>query len=289
MKSVTLFFALCACLLGCSGEAEYYTTIYEASPHHDENFESMGGMGGMSNTGWSASGKLLTTHQNKGVKLQASFPEMTNYTVQFFINNLDGSVVGGGPDRRISRPKARIEWSVKGNTATRIVDVFDGTSLSGPAESVNVFLFDGSLSAPDNGIAAPDIEYFGSIQVTKGSRGGSLVPSLKAINHEIGGIAGVNYGSQVVAPGELIAYPIPPNSGIQSFLFTIVHPRNVALDPDDVTIGADTGAGGQQTNYVFADQGRWLPLPTGAQRIAIINDGASGTDIFTSVFFGVDG
>ncbi len=295
--------------LGCSPAPVEETTIYyqthpehisytdESQTHEHTHITALGGQGGAMNaprkteeSGWSTAGTITTrTGLPGGFNLQAKFPELDNYTVQFNVETLDGSEVSPGV-RRISRPQALIEWTAKGNTARRIVDVFEGTSLTGQAESLVVRMYDGTIISPDSNDlvqAAPGIQYAGSIQVTKGRRVGSLTPARQGVDMiDALGNRAIYYAGIPIGPGDRFEIPIPNGTGAQAFLFTYTLLGTVT---SDFEVSAEDVSGLLGNLYNVADDsGKWLPIPAGAQRIQVRNQAGAGF-VQATVWFGVDG
>lgn len=272
MKHFLLILALF--LVGCS-----YETI---NNYQEPTIDGMGGAGSDDMSGgWATSGTLATMNRRKGVQLQADFPVLDTYTVQFNIM---------APDVTI-RPQASITWSVNGNQVTRIVDVFEGTSVSGQAESVTVVLYD---AGQDNTAQTGPVgtEYTGTIQITRGKRGGSLVPTLTAVTYTIESTGNTitNDGVFIVPAAETAIVQIPRGTGAQSFLVSV---RSVTIGtiipPEDVRITVGNPGGFSSASYqpTIGTNLSWLPLASGARQIEIQNN--SPDQIHVSVAFGIDG
>jgi hypothetical protein len=263
---------LCLAMLavGCSSEGDYYYS------------ESVDGMGGaVANLGWSSSGEVKTRTLS-GPSLQVNFPLSGNYTVQLNVNPLRGDIDPISGLVKVSRPRAEVIWSVKGNGVRRLFDVVDGASITGQAEAVKVKIFDTIDQEPGNPVA-PNISYPVSIQVTKGIRAVSERPILQGINYtDSAGNPLVSYQDVTMIPGDFVRFQIPQDAGVTSFQYQLVTSNpltNITMAVQDYS--------GNFLRYSPENSGTWLPIRSGASEIFIRNNGAA--NCFASVFFGIDG
>ena len=226
--------------------------------------------------GWSQSGTLVTQSPGAGVTLQAIFHEPGNYTVQFGISSVPPAGLAN-----LIRPEAEITWKVQGNQVTRVINVGDGTSITGQAEAVSVRLFDSS-DASMGGTAG--IPYVGSIQVTKGIRAqaANQAPMFVPTNIENPvGTSVVTTGSFIIANGTAARIPIPPGSvqmlvGISGSMFS---PGNVII--------TEQNSLSSQLEFTPDFSPVWVPVVPLATRVNMLN--SSGAAIRASCIFGIDG
>jgi hypothetical protein len=227
--------------------------------------------------GWSSGGLVETSppgapfESAKQLGLQVSFQEADIYTVQF---SRSVAPNGGG----LYRARARITWSVQGNSTTRILDVVDGASISGTCRSLNVDVYD-FFSNPNPGDTE---EYFVSILATPGTRPTSGAPPLLNLAE------GANFEA---AAGTVFDVPVPLEAGGNSFFLSIVPQTGTIITPnsdDIIIVQRSAPAAGiiALGNYEsFANQ--WVPLYPGCGSIQLQNNTAGNMEF--SVVLGIQG
>jgi hypothetical protein len=144
--------------------------------------ESANNPNALARGGWSQSGLLQQLSSNLRVKCQANLPHSTLYTASFNvippaprnILNIDGDLV---PYVFTYRAIATLKWSVEGSFVQRMIDIGNGTAISGPAQGFNIFVEDDTQT----GHTAQPI--FGTVAVTSGS---PTIPFSIAENLEVG-------------------------------------------------------------------------------------------------------
>jgi hypothetical protein len=235
--------------------------------------------------------------------LQIRFPKPGYHTVQFNLQQRRPPITDSPLNPLIVRAGAEIIWTVQGNAVRRVIDLTDGTSISGTGEACNVDIFDTSLV---NLVTDVEYEYDISVQVTPGARpqlAGSQ-PPLK--NAEVGFYAAG--GNEFEAGGSFtIINPaiapfldnrtsifIPQNCGINSYHLNIATSLGVTPTGDDLTIAQNAGGPGVfqgigNVNYDSLNQ--WNPLSPGAKIITIFNnyEVVDPSHLTGFILFGVDG
>lgn len=219
--------------------------------------------------GWSASGILQMNNPNRAVPLQAQFPNIENYTVQF-------NVVPPTTAASVSASsQAEVVWSIEGNPVRRLISVVDGTAITGMAEAVSVRLFDASA-------VLGTLTYQASITVARGRRGTSKQPPY---------LFPTPAASAIVAPGALSPLiPIPDDSGVISIFTNVTNPDvAVAGIPLEQTFVAQVnGAGGTIMAYEPRNFD-WVPLAPGAKFLVFGNRATSPVNATFWATFGIDG
>jgi hypothetical protein len=225
-------------------------------------------------TGWSASGKLTTKDSNGEVHLQADFGRQgeskgkaENYTVQF-------GILYPPPNSAIDpvpvNSEALIQWVVEGNYVTRRVTVVNGQSLTGTGQAVKVSVKDNSI-----GGGVP-VDYEVSIQVTPGTRGGSIQPPTLT--------PAILPAALIIANGGQLAIPIPQDAGIIA-VNASVFAAGVVIAPNAVSV-QHLGTASVLKEY-DPREAIWVPLAPGSTQVILKNN--SGGPVKYSVTFGVDG
>lgn len=262
--------------------------------------EGVGGVpsGGAFKDGWSKSGFLATG----GVVIPAPG---NNRTTQSISTQAKFEKKEGGPGAQyftmefgIKRPPsgvffcyADVTWSTEGNDVTRRVSVCNGAVISGTAEYAKVNLFDGTTAEflTNNGLTPEP--YGVSVLITPGSRPSTQQPP-RLVVQEQNVLTGVPGFYQVPAAGST-RIPINQDFGIIS-INSIAEILGAPLTPikaGDITLvfqisGIVTTVG---TTDLFAVQGRWIPVPPGADLLILINNKVAPNDILANVVFGVEG
>lgn len=271
MKQLLL---ILAALLTIGCYAETSDVLTDASMGGSGNEDAMGDK---YKQGWSSSGRLATRNNNVAVKLQALFPTIDTFTVQFGIGR-------NGTAGVVERPQAEVTWSVAGQQIVRRFDVLEGTSISGLAEGVTVRLYDqGGLTGTINA------SYLGTIAVARGQRAGTMRPSLNAMGWtpSVGPFVD---GSIVSVPGGGgTAYTIiPAGVGAQEFIYGITPVvAGTPLNSSLVTVRVEDDGAGPYSSYADA-HGRWLPIGYAGRRLFFQNNNV-GNDALLSVVYGIDG
>ncbi len=220
--------------------------------------------------GWGAGGNINPAGTlspvpggRKQISLQAELSPACVFTVQFTYNPLRSDSL------TLNIPVAVISYAVNGVTVRRKISVYDGASISGPGQAVEVVAFD--ESTPDNDAAAP---YYVGITVTPGTRGGFDIPTLQ------------NTPSQRVSAGSTTAYPIEPNTGAVLAKFDI--------GPDTLTDTLDFTKYAVQFQDAFGvilasvqDPRDWIPIPPGTTVAEFRSNDAKDANV--RLVLGIDG
>lgn len=222
-------------------------------------------------TGWSQSGTLrVRDSRNSGVGLQAEFPVLGNYTVQFNIAPVAYTTGGGIPSHSTAR--AEITWSVKGNFVRRVISVVDGSSITGTAEAVNVRLLDDSGPLPDPGEPR---DYLGSIQVAYGTRGSNKQPPFLFV------------ATTSVDPGMSTIVPIPNDVGANSVFVGVGSGLFEVLPDNSVQARLQRGATG---NFFYDPRYYdWVPLIGDSGDVELFVAGTVVNPVTFTVVLGIDG
>lgn len=243
---------------------------------------------------WSTSGNLFlpsTTGQRRGsgINIQAEFKKPGFYSVQFGIvipPVVTSTVIG----------IAEIQWSVNGNTIPRLLNVYNGTIISGGGESVSVRLRDAS----ENGITADPVKYVGIVSIIPGTRTNMAngqppiyTPRLAIATTTIPAGSPPPYP---LVPGESIDIPIPKNAGVNSMMLLMARDlaeivvKPALLDNRCVQItqiNADSGTRFNLLNYDCVNQ--FVPIAPGSVHIHVINTDIAGEDVWVTPIFGIEG
>jgi len=191
--------------------------------------------------GWSKSA-TFTTNGTESASLQVQFPEPDDYTVQFSLQIPSGVNASGLPVYAV-KGRAEILWSVEGNDIKRIIDVGNGSSISGRGQAINVKLFNHSEHYGVN----PVKQFVASILVTKGLRpnyGGSQPPIYQDVP------------VLVAFPGPNVDVVIPAEIGANCiYLMTESVPAGVNYSFSNEPV---TGGGNSD---IFNE---WVPIPPGS-------------------------
>ncbi len=223
--------------------------------------------------GWSQSGTLVSENPDKEVSLQVNFPKAASYTVQFGINV--------PTPIQFHRVEAVITWTVNGNSATRRVNVANGTSVTGTGEACKVVIRDYSATSIGN-----PTEYVVSVQIAPGERGSNRQPpTLRADNGN-----GVNIFTlpAVGMAAGTVTIPIPPDAGaISAFVAIWGGGPGAVIARGDIAIVQEDAAGGNiavNDGLISTD---WIPIQAGA--VALRLDSFNALAFGVSVVFGIDG
>lgn len=140
--------------------------------------------------GWSQSGPLVQFSGSQRVKCQANLPESTVYTVQFNIVPPSPRTFGGENYVFAYRAISVIKWSVEGSYVQRMIDIGNGTAISGPAQGFNLWVQDES----DTSIVTP-------------------LPSPATITNGSPTVSWANAGD--LTPGDLVVFSDQPTQTYQ--------------------------------------------------------------------------
>jgi len=208
--------------------------------------------------GWSASGNLIMTDHLKDVTLQAVFPVSTDYTIEFSKRDGQGSTT-----------LAEIVWSVEGNSVRRVVDVFNGQSVTGVGQGVRIRIFDNTVDKPAS-------TYTVSVQVAPGTRGTFVNPPYREA------------GFATIAGGAIfVLTDIPLDTGIHSIAILISSAGGVPIPDQSLQIKHIDSSGPTTLRQYDPRQWFWVPIAPGTDRIGIENFNAFPVNF--SITLGVDG
>lgn len=218
---------------------------------------------------WSASGDLVTGNTQRAVTLQTpTFEEPDYYTLQFNLFR----PANAAPTEKVAA-EAEVIWTVEGNSVRRVITISSGSVISGCGNNAVVKLRD--VSTNPSGINYPV-----SVQITKGTRPAVQQPPML-------------YGEYfTITPGNSVTIPIPQNAGVISAYMGIalINAGSIGPIPNDA-IKALFSVGGASLTIAGFDQmmSGWVPVPPGADQLAIFWINASAQDLEGSVIWGIEG
>lgn len=211
-------------------------------------------------TGW-AQGGPINVGQTAGVRMQARFGVLTEFTV-----TIDSNASANGI---VAFTKAVVTWTVNGNPIVRTIDVGAGASISGLGESVMVVINDvTNLGAFPS---AAGKSYNVTVSVATNPRPTTAVPPI---------LTGID-ASDVDESASTANIPVPAGA------------NSVA-----VYGGISTGAATLRLRQMTADNsatllstivtlGQFVPLVAGAGLVAV--DNLSMATASVNILFGIDG
>lgn len=236
------------------------------------------------NNAWSNSGTLRACDPTKIVKLQARFPQATTYTVAF---NVDGVRTWG--------PRAVVQFRTGGNTVQRIVDVTDGTAISGVCEAVNVTCFDSLDPAFIQALtlAGTPRDYTISILVAQGARATTERPNTTGKYADPASVPPTtDIPYVVVPPSSGVLVDIPIDSGANSVMVMAAGAVGVIPRPILPTDAAVVQIIGPPINLpvggYYVQNPTWVPIVKGANQLYFYNSSLVYNVVFTPVY-GVQG
>jgi hypothetical protein len=221
----------------------------------------------MRRNSWSQAGTLVPGG-NGQVNMQCPFEEFGNYTVQF---NLTGPPITP-LSTLIRKAEAHLTWSINGQSVSRRVNVVNGVSVTGTAESVIIKVLDASLLLD----AHPRDPYLVSVQTTKGTRATVQQPPT------------LDTPAVSLDPGPVLsaAIPIPQDAGAISVFVTVTAAS--ALEDEQVTVLMRSPGGIVLREYSPLVNTEWVPIPAGASEIRL-RSGVLAPVTNWAVTFGIDG
>lgn len=262
--------------------------------------------------GWSASGTITVPiiatppgiDPQGTVGLQVKFSKPGYHTVQFNVIQNSPAIDDAVLNPLIVRPQAEIIWSVAGNSIRRVIDITDGSSVSGTGEALNITVTDNSFSPA--GVTDNEYEYFVSIQVTPGLRpiqGGTQPPAKNAETgfypggdvFDAGGVFFINNAAVPPALSDNTTIIVPQNVGINSFFLNIsVQAGHPTPKNGELVIVQDGGAPGAAQFLMISNydaMNRWTPMSPGTKFITIFNqyELSNPSHVIGSILFGVEG
>lgn len=197
---------------------------------------------------------------------------------------------------------AIISWTVQGNKVTRIVTVGNGTSISAPAEAVNIVVLDNTYNLDSAG-GSPSgsgvgFQYTVNVQVTTGVRA-AILPPLLNWTYPPDAVALVGavpsfyqpFAILPVAPPTgttAVTVPIPPNAGVIAFVVAATDSTHPATAPILVVSQLDAGGGFLSSTYLGPpDPTEFIPLVPNAAFLLVLSPGADTQDF--SLIWVIDG
>ena len=229
--------------------------------------------------GWSNGGDLIVkastdwANDASRVGLAANFSEPGVYTV-----NISATVPNNGGIAGITvRTLALVEWSVGGNTVSRLVSVGQSTSISAPAQGVKVSVYDDSSPfalTPGQ----PAVKYQVSISVTKGTRVAGSRPLLAAKQ---------TFTELFPIPAVQLSYPVPAGVGVIGVVVLLASStRPWAVIPDNM-IQLQQTSRGNGVGSCDPRQFEYVPLDPSTTDVYLYNSGTFS--VFATLYFVIDG
>lgn len=258
---------------------------------------------------WSSSGNLFfpgldgadVLRQSAAITLQAEFKKLGFYTLQFGIQPPPTLANGFDVAGNIFTT-ADIQWSVKGNTIRRFINVYNGTTISGAGEAITVRVRD--VSDPISFIEVPT-KYQVTASLIPGARP-SLANGMPPIFTPRTLIESPGSGAGVALPPPYVLeagttpliIPVPQNCGITSLMLNIASEATEASDPPQLLTNQriliehrNSSARLNMSNYDAAYN--FQPLVPGTTEIYVYNIPVTEADVNPTVWvtpiFGVDG
>jgi hypothetical protein len=232
--------------------------------------------------GWSVTGSLVpgVSQSSQQVQLQAKFVrQMQTHTIQF--DGADNSIIL--PLAATLLTRAEILWGVEGSTIRRLIDIQDGASISGVAQSVTVNIFDRSDST-----VSPNNAYRVSCLVAPGVRSQNQPPLLRpqAITSTLP--TKLQDYAVSLAAGASATWLVPTNAGVISTYTTAFVAGAVTLVENSVSVSHIAAGGGFANRYGLSGCYRYVPVMGNTASIRLDNNsGENG--VVVSCLFGVDG
>lgn len=205
--------------------------------------------------------------------VEATFKEVGYHTVQFSFQIPDVRDNVGAPVY-IIKGQAEIRWTVAGNSCRRLVDVSNGTAISGLGETVYVRLLNTAISLNE---FAPNAPFTAAVLITNGTRptiGDGQPPMLFGVEQTI------------PAGGGTFDFLVPPECGINSVFLAATSPDATPLAGNEVTYVMNNGAFGQAGDASTFN--RWIPLAPGSAFVTVTNNDAA-QDVNIMPIWGVEG
>ncbi len=224
--------------------------------------------------GWSRVIHMVSEKNTAAQSLQRVFSKAEVYTVTFSLNFIDDVNQVIAPNRTVAPIfcEALIEFTVAGNTYSRLISVEDGMSISGVANSIRVRLTDVTKDLSTANIGG--LRYSVSVQFAPGVRADSLVPPFLQTDN----------AALLIAGGGHLDIQIP-TGGLKSLL-ALVASANGSVIPDQ---GAQVFQRSSFGTIVAYDPRSitWCPLSPGAISVRLQN--FTAVNQLWSVFWGSDG
>lgn len=221
--------------------------------------------------GWSTGVNLVTGSKNPR-RSQARFPIAAVYTVQLAIDAASAAVP--------FRAEMVVNFKVAGNSVRRRASVRNGMSISGPAEAIEVELFDTSFVTGSPPPFPPGEEYGVIIQYAIEPHGGPNQPQLDVFDPATG-------LAWTIGGGGSVNIPIPLDAGVtrvfvqssESLQVTqTVGAAVLARSGPSVATAPPAGAAAANVD---------LPIVNGATNLILTNNQAAIA--IAAVSFGIDG
>jgi hypothetical protein len=221
-------------------------------------------------SGWSGSDNIVAGSGSK-YKIQAQFPKIGQYTVQFGIGDLP-PVTGDGQ----YKAQAEIIWSVKGNSVRRLVNCADGMSVSGTAEAVSITITDAS-----NLDGAPSFRYVVSAQIAPGTRPSVQQPPVLE-----------TAARQLVDIGSSLQVLVPKDAGVISVYTAVAGSSQgfsavAPLEAGSIRVGQL--AGSASLKFYDPRDFQWVPLSPGTDKLLYTVAPGASQAVYFSTVWGIDG
>jgi hypothetical protein len=197
---------------------------------------------------------------------------------------------------------AIIQWTVQGNKVTRVITVGNGSSISAPAEAVNILVLDNTYNIVSAGGSptgsGPGFQYTVNIQVTTGVRAAIFPPLLNWTYPP--GAAALNAAfvptdyqpflilAATAGSGGEVVVPIPANAGVIGFSISAFDSTTPTTAPVLNVGQLDAGFGVLNTAYLSpTDPSEYIPLVPNAGYVVVKSPGAD--TIGFSIIWVIDG
>jgi len=236
---------------------------------------------------WTAQGTIIAqggsgVTPDRKVVLQQNL-EPGYYTLQFWTQDPPGVLAS-------FRAKAEILWTVKGGPIRRVIDVYNGASISGAALGINCEVTDASPVG-----VGPQVPYDVTINLVKGTRptfGGSQPPVLTPRD-----VIGGNTPPYLILSQSSIDVTVPENSGINSVMIMATQEYPGAVNTIPITNGdlevffMNSASATFFGSVNYDGFQKFVPVPAGTKVLRITNNsfGATAQAFRVTPIFGVEG
>lgn len=222
--------------------------------------------------GWST-GLNLVTGIKTPKRSQARFPIASVYTVQVAIDAASASAP--------FRAEVKVSFKVAGNVISRRASVRNGVSISGPAEAIEVEVFDTSFTTGSPPPFPPGTPYSVMVQYAIEPHGGPNQPQLDVFDPNTG-LAWV-----IAASGGTVNIPIPLDAGVNTITVQSSESLNIQQTVGSNVLAASGPAVATAPPSGAAAANVEIPIVNGATNLILTNNQAANA--IAMVSFGIDG
>lgn len=173
---------------------------------------------------------------------------------------------------------AFINWKVAGQMQPRIISIFQGASISGVCDAVDIRILD--QSGDNAGAPRSNNGYKIIATLSKGTRPTIMQPPVLVTART----------QTVAAAGSVHDFSVPQNAGVISVLITAVTGSGAHIDDEDwFAIARDPSATLLGEWYPAKTGAAFLPLPPGTSTVRVVNNNSGGQSIDVTLQWGIEG